>query len=81
MPTLLLATMYLRMAAPLEPFLFLSAVMTMAIMKLYLGWSAGLVTFLAFVALGAAAEDMVVVGYSGGNTFLGSGGDGGLPLD
>merc|ERR1719412_3554964 len=54
--TLLLATMYLRMAARLEPVLFLRAVMAVAIITLYLGWAAG-----AFLALGAAAAGMVVV--------------------
>merc|ERR1711964_223390 len=54
--TLLLATTYLRMAWREEPFLSASFLMAAVIMAAYGGWAAG--AFLAFLALGAAADMM-----------------------
>merc|ERR1712033_50077 len=56
--TLLLATTYLRIAWREEPFLSASFLMAAVIMAAYGGWAAG--AFLAFLALGAAADMMNV---------------------
>merc|ERR1712123_221532 len=57
--TLLLATMYLRIAWREEPVRDLRAVMAVAIITEYLGWAAGALG--AFLTLGAAAVSDIVV--------------------
>merc|ERR1719211_1021388 len=58
--TLLLATMYLRIAWRDEPPLSLRALMAVRIMALNGGWAAGLATFLALTTFLAGAASAIV---------------------